>query len=338
MTASAAASTVPLLEVQDLTVSFATRRGPVLANDGVSLSVMPGETLGIVGESGSGKSVFCRALLRLAKGEVSARRLAFEGRDLLALRESEMRRLRGSGIAMIFQSPMSSLDPVWTIGDQIAETLRLHQRLDRKGARAGAVALLDRVGIPSAQRRVDEYPHQWSGGMLQRAVIALALAGRPRLMLADEPTTALDVTIQDQILSLLLGLQQETGMALILVSHDMGVIAETCDRVAVMYAGRIVETAPVRQIFEAPAHPYTAGLLGSMVSAERATGRLEPITGQPPDLTRLGPGCAFAPRCSRARPACTQGPVPLQALAADHAAACLFPFAAGAAPQLEAAR
>ena len=195
------------------------------------------------------------------------------------------------------QSNLTSLDPVWTIGDQISETLRLHQQFDRKAPRAGAIALLDRVGIPSATRRVDEYPHQWSGGMLQRAVIALALAGRPRLMLADEPTTALDVTIQDQILSLLLGLQQETGMALILVSHDMGVIAETCDRVAVMYAGRIVESAPVKAIFDAPAHPYTVGLLGSMVSGEHAVGRLEPIPGQPPDLAQLGPGCAFAPRC-----------------------------------------
>ncbi len=338
MTVPASSPATPLLDVEGLTVSFATMRGRVLANDGVSLTVMPGETVGIVGESGSGKSVFCRALLRLVKGEVAARRLVFDGQDLLALTEARMRRLRGRDIAMIFQSPMSSLDPVWSIGNQIAETLRLHQQLDRKAARAGAIALLDRVGIPSAARRVDEYPHHWSGGMLQRAVIALALAGRPRLMLADEPTTALDVTIQDQILSLLLGLQQETGMALILVSHDMGVIAETCDRVAVMYAGRIVENAPVRRVFEAPAHPYTGGLLASMVSAERAARRLEPIPGQPPDLTRLGSGCAFAPRCAYAEPVCRERPIPLQDIETRHAAACLFPRPAGAPLQLEEVR
>ena len=338
MIESISSSAKPLLDVDRLTVRFGTRRGHILANDNVSLTVMPGETVGIVGESGSGKSVFCRALLRLAKGQVSAGHLRFNGRDLLSLPEAEMRRLRGRDIAMIFQSPMSSLDPVWTIGDQISETLRLHQQLDRKAARAGAIALLDRVGIPSATRRVDEYPHQWSGGMLQRAVIALALAGRPRLMLADEPTTALDVTIQDQILSLLLGLQEETGMALILVSHDMGVIAETCDRVAVMYAGRIVESAPVKAIFDAPAHPYTVGLLGSMVSDEHAVGRLEPIPGQPPDLAQLGPGCAFAPRCGRAAARCRERPIPLLDLEEGHRAACLFPFSAAAAEQLEVVR
>ena len=315
---------MPLLDVAGLTVSFATKSGRVMANDNLDLSVMAGETVGIVGESGSGKSVFCRAVLRLVRGEISARRMTFAGKDILALSEREMRRLRGPGIAMIFQSPMSSLDPVWTIGDQIGETLRQHERLDRTDARKGAIALLDRVGIPSAAKRVDEYPHQWSGGMLQRAVIALALAGKPRLMLADEPTTALDVTIQDQILSLLLTLQKETGMALVLVSHDMGVIAETCDRVAVMYAGRLVETAPVKRIFDAPAHHYTRGLLRSMVSPERAVERLIPIAGQPPDLTRLGSGCAFAPRCERAENACLDRLVPLKAMGPQHEAACLF--------------
>jgi peptide/nickel transport system ATP-binding protein/oligopeptide transport system ATP-binding protein len=318
------ASAAPLLEVEGLTVVFAAGGARIVANDSVSLSVQPGETVGIVGESGSGKSVFCRAVLRLVRARVSADRLAFDGRDMLAMPERPMRRLRGRDIARIFQSPMSSLDPVWTIGDQISETLRLHRGLDRRAARAEAIALLDRVGIPAAARRVDEYPHQWSGGMLQRAVIALALAGRPRLMLADEPTTALDVTIQDQILALLLTLQRETGMALLLVSHDMGVIAETCDRVAVMYAGRIVERAPVRRVFEAPAHPYTMGLLGSMVSSAGTAGRLEPIPGQPPDLGRLGPGCAFAPRCARAAPVCTTGAIPVLEVGPDHTAACLF--------------
>jgi len=318
-------ATRPLLDIEGLSVRFAG--GRVLANDNVSLSVMPGETLGIVGESGSGKSVLCRAVLRLLSAGVTASRLEFEGQDLLSLSEREMRRLRGSGISMIFQSPMSSLDPVWSIGDQIMETLCLHRRLGRQAARKEAVALLDKVGIPSATRRVDEYAHQWSGGMLQRAVIALALAGKPKLMLADEPTTALDVTIQDQILSLLLSLQAETGMALVLVSHDMGVIAETCDRVAVMYAGRVVETASVKQIFDAPAHPYTRGLLNSIVHVEGPIQRLTPIPGQPPDLTQMGQGCAFAPRCPSAMEDCTGSVVPLAVIAAQHRCACLHPGA-----------
>jgi oligopeptide/dipeptide ABC transporter ATP-binding protein len=317
------AAALPLLDIDGLSVRFA--KGRVLANDNVSLMVLPGETLGIVGESGSGKSVLCRAVLRLLSANVTARRLVFEGKDLLTLPEREMRRLRGSGISMIFQSPMSSLDPVWSIGDQIMETLRLHRRLDRRAARQEAIALLNKVGIPSAARRVDEYAHQWSGGMLQRAVIALALAGKPKLMLADEPTTALDVTIQDQILSLLLSLQAETGMALVLVSHDMGVIAETCDRVAVMYAGRIVETAPVKRIFDAPAHPYTQGLLNSMVHVEGPIQRLTPIPGQPPDLTKLGQGCAFAPRCARSTQDCLTKDVPLAGIGPDHSAACFHP-------------
>ena len=298
----------------------------MLANDGVSLRLKPGETLGHVGESGSGNSVFCRAVLGLAKGEVTARRLAFEGRDLREMPAAERRGLRGRGIAMVFQSPMNSLDPVWTIGDQLVETVRLHGNFDRAAARREAVALLDRVGIPSAERRLDDYPHQWSGGMLQRAVIALALAGGPRLMLADEPTTALDVTIQDQILALLMSLQRETGMALILVSHDLGVIAETVDRVAVMYAGRIIETADVRPLFEAPRHPYTAGLFESMVGGVAQGERLRPIPGQPPDLQRLPAGCAFHPRCPRAQDACRQD-IPRVEVSELHSAACLFPLA-----------
>jgi ABC-type dipeptide/oligopeptide/nickel transport system ATPase component len=247
-----------LLEIRNLTVEFRGTRGPVVANDRISLSIRPGETLGIVGESGSGKSVFCRALLRLLPSPPATQRadaILFEGRDLMHLSDAEMRRVRGQSIAMIFQNPMSCLNPVWPIGDQVSESLRVHKGLGQREARKAAVELLRRVGIPSPQTRVDEFPFQWSGGMMQRAVIAMAMAGNPKLMLADEPTTALDVTIQDQILSLLLELQRETGMALVLVSHDMGVIAETCVRVAVMYAGRIVELAETKAIFEAPAHP-----------------------------------------------------------------------------------
>ena len=313
-----------LLEVQDLSVAFATRTGTVLANDGVSLTLKAGESLGIVGESGSGKSVLCRAILGLAKGKVSARRLAFDGRQIADMSAEERRRLRGSGIAMIFQSPMSSIDPVWTIGDQLVETVRLHKAISRHAARVEAVSLLDRVGIANAARRLDDYAHQWSGGMLQRAVIALALAGNPRLILADEPTTALDVTIQDQILALLLSLQRERGMAMIIVSHDLGVIAETVDRVAVMYAGRIVETADVRDLFGWPRHPYTAGLFNSMVAGASQDQVLTPITGQPPDLHSLPPGCAFAPRCPRVGPEC-RITVPRIDVTASRSAACHFP-------------
>ncbi len=327
----------PLLEVEGLSVAFKTRGGTILANDSVSISVKAGETLGIVGESGSGKSVFCRAVLGLAKGEVTVQRLAFEGRDLRALSAQEMRDLRGRGIAMVFQNPMSSLDPVWSIGDQLIETVRLHKGLGRQAARSAAVALLDRVGIAAAARRLDDYPHHWSGGMLQRAVIALAIAGEPRLMLADEPTTALDVTIQDQILALLMSLQRETGMAMILVSHDLGVIAETADRVAVMYAGRIVEIAPVRSLFERPLHPYTVGLLNSMVAGAAQSERLQPIQGQPPDLLQLGSGCAFAPRCTIAREICRQS-VPRITPLADHDAACPFPMRGVGQNVLEGAR
>jgi oligopeptide/dipeptide ABC transporter ATP-binding protein len=319
------ATTSPLLDVVELTVAFGSGRGSVIANDRVSLSVAAGETLGIVGESGSGKSVFCRSLLRLLPtppARISARRFSFRGQELLELSERDMRRVRGQGIAMIFQNPMSSLNPVWNIGDQIGEVLRLYKHIDRRAARRGAIALLDKVGIPSAARRVNDYPFQWSGGMLQRAMIAMALAGEPKMMLADEPTTALDVTIQDQILSLLVDLQRETGMALILVSHDMGIIAETCDRVAVMYAGRIVELASTREIFNRPTHPYTIGLMRSVVPLDRLVDRLPSIPGQPPDLTLLGAGCAFAERCSLVRNDCRKGTIPFEAVAPDHFAAC----------------
>jgi oligopeptide/dipeptide ABC transporter ATP-binding protein len=315
----------PLLDVAGLTISFGSGKRSALANDGISLSLAAGETLGIVGESGSGKSVLCRAILRLLPtppAQISARRLSFQGKDLLTLSESDMRHIRGQGIAMIFQNPMSSLNPVWSIGDQIGRLLRQYKRLDKRTARRRAIALLDRVGIPSAGRRMNDYPFQWSGGMLQRAMIAMALAGEPRMMLADEPTTALDVTIQDQILSLLVDLQRETGMALVLVSHDMGIIAETCDRVAVMYAGRIVETGSTREIFTRPAHPYTVGLMRSIVPIDRVVDRLPSIPGQPHDPSFRRPGCAFAERCTQARSDCREGLIPLETVSPGHLLAC----------------
>jgi oligopeptide/dipeptide ABC transporter ATP-binding protein len=318
----------PLLRIAELTVEFKTRAGPIRANDKVSLDIRPGETLGIVGESGSGKSVLCRAILRLLPSppaRVSAKSLLFAGRDLMRLDDAAMRGVRGHDIAMIFQNPMTSLNPVWPIGDQVAEPLRLHRGMGRQQARRTTIDLLRRVGIPAPEKRVDDYPHQWSGGMMQRAVIAMALAGAPRLMLADEPTTALDVTIQDQILALLLELQRETGMALVLVSHDMGIIAETADRVAVMYAGRIVELAPTAAIFDAPAHPYTQGLLRSIPRLEGRSTALAAIPGQPPDLARLPVGCAFAERCPLATADCRSGPIALRPVAPGHMAACLYP-------------
>ena len=326
--AEAAADAEPLLRIAELTVEFKTRAGPIRANDKVSLDIRPGETLGIVGESGSGKSVLCRAILRLLPSppaRVSAKALLFAGRDLMRLDDVAMRGVRGHDIAMIFQNPMTSLNPVWPIGDQVAEPLRLHRGMGRQQARRTAIDLLRRVGIPAPEKRIDDYPHQWSGGMMQRAVIAMALAGAPRLMLADEPTTALDVTIQDQILALLLELQRETGMALVLVSHDMGIIAETADRVAVMYAGRIVELAPTAAIFEAPAHPYTQGLLRSIPRLEGRSTALAAIPGQPPDLARLPPGCAFAERCPLATAECRSAPIALRQVGPDHLAACLYP-------------
>jgi oligopeptide/dipeptide ABC transporter ATP-binding protein len=320
--------TEPLLSVSDLTVSFRTPRGPVVANNHLSFSIGNGETLGVVGESGSGKSVLCRAILRLLPSppaQIEAKELRFAGRDLLAMSPAEMRDIRGQDIAMVFQNPMTSLNPVWPIGDQVSEGLRIHRGLGRSAARKAAIDILNRVGIPSASIRIDDYPYQWSGGMMQRAVIAMAMAGEPKLLLADEPTTALDVTIQDQILSLLMELQRETGMSIILVSHDMSVISETCDRVAVMYAGYIVELGEAAQIFSAPKHPYTHGLLRSIPHIEGRVGKLANIGGQPPDLSRPEPGCPFAPRCPVATDECRTLPISLKALGDGHATACHFP-------------
>jgi oligopeptide/dipeptide ABC transporter ATP-binding protein len=287
-----------LLSVAHLTTAFDLPGGSVPAVDDVSFEVRAGETLGLVGESGSGKSVTALSIMRLVQppGRIASGHVWFKGRDLVALRESEMRAIRGAEIALIFQEPMTALNPVFTIGDQIAETLLVHGRATRRAAKSQAVGLLEAVRIPDAAARVRDYPHQLSGGMRQRVLIAMALACRPSLVIADEPTTALDVTIQAQILDLLREMKAAFGLSLLLITHDLGVIAETADRVAVMYAGRIVEQGPVRAILRDPGHPYTRGLLASIPGASGG-GRLRAIDGAVPMLGSLPPGCAFNPRC-----------------------------------------
>ena len=324
----AASSGGPVLDVRGLVTEFRLRDATIFANAAVSLAIAKGRTLGIVGESGSGKSVLCRSVLRLIPsppGYITAGEIVFEGRNLLELDDAEMARVRGTRIRMVFQNPMTSLNPVWPIGDQVTEGLRVHYAMPKREARERGIELLRRVGIPSPERRFDDYPYQWSGGMLQRAVIAMAMAGEPSLLLADEPTTALDVTIQDQILDLLLQIQDRTGMALVLVSHDMAVVAETCDTVAVMYAGRIMEIAPTRDLFEAPRHPYTLGLLTSIPSVTGDDAKLVPIPGQPPNLATLPPGCPFAVRCRFASPECASTPVELRPCGENRLSACLYP-------------
>ena len=315
-----------LLAVDGLTVGFRTGRGDVTAVEDLSFTLDAGEVLGVVGESGSGKSVSALAILGLLPrpaARVLAGRVVFEGADLLTMGERRLRRLRGPGIGMIFQEPMSSLNPVFTIGDQITETLRAHERIGPAAARTRAVALLDRVGIPSAARRLGDYPHQLSGGQRQRVMIAIALSCNPRLLIADEPTTALDVTIQAQILDLLLDLRAERGMAVLLITHNMGVIAETADRVLVMYAGRVAEQATVTALFDRPAHPYTRGLLSCVPALEQNLHRLPAIPGNLPDPSRRPPGCRFAPRCELYIPACDDRPPPLLPVEPGHAAACI---------------
>ena len=315
-----------LLEVRDLTTAFMTGSGEITAVEDVNFSLEPGEILGIVGESGSGKSVTALTIMgllpqppaRVAHGEV-----LFSGETLTRLSDSRMQKIRGPGIGMIFQEPMTSLNPIFTIGDQIVETLRAHERGSRASLQARALEMLERVGIPSAARRMDDYPHQLSGGQRQRVMIAMALACRPRLLIADEPTTALDVTIQAQILDLLLDLRKELGMAVIIITHNMGVIAETADRVLVMYAGRIVEQAPVETIFDRPLHPYTKGLLSCVPSLEGELDRLQAIPGSLPDPRRRPAGCRFAPRCGYAVPECAEGIPPLAQFAPGHLAACI---------------
>jgi len=302
----------PLLEVEDLRVEFAAPEGTVRAVDGVSFEIREGETLGLVGESGCGKSITALSLLRLIAppGRISGGRIRYRGRDLLTVSEREIRKIRGKEIALIFQEPVAALNPVFTVGAQISEAIRVHNRIGRKEAMAEAVRLLGLVQIPDPRRRIHEYPHQMSGGMCQRVMIAMALSCKPSLLVADEPTTALDVTIQAEILDLLRRLREQFDLSVLLISHNLGIVAESGSRVAVMYAGRIVEEAPVREIFASPRHPYTLGLLRSMPRlGERArTGRrrLSTIPGSVPDPARREPGCPFAPRCPEAMEVCRQ--------------------------------
>jgi oligopeptide/dipeptide ABC transporter ATP-binding protein len=317
-----------VLEVRDLRVHFATDFGTVKAVDGISYTVDRGSTLAIVGESGSGKSVSALAVMGLVPppGKVLSGEILFEGRNLLELDEEELRSIRGNRIAMIFQDPLTSLNPVFSIGHQIAEAVRIHERADRRRARRRAVELLEMVGIPRAAERLGDYPHQFSGGMRQRVMIAMAIAMKPALLIADEPTTALDVTIQAQILELLASLQRELGMAMILITHDLGMVAERADTVAVMYAGKIVEYAAVDEVYERPLHPYAIGLMRSLARLDRPrAGRLKPIRGQPPSLIFVPPGCAFHPRCDHAQPLCREQVPALLAYGGErHLAACHF--------------
>ncbi|MCZ2857943.1 ABC transporter ATP-binding protein [Blastococcus sp. VKM Ac-2987] len=294
----------PLLEVDDLRVQFRTGSGLVNAVNGVSYTVSEGETVAILGESGSGKSVSAQAIMGILDSppaEVTSGRIVFEGRDLLTLPEEEQRRVRGPGISMIFQDALSSLNPVYSVGFQIGEMFRAHRGTSRKEAKQHAVELMERVRIPAAKERVNDYPHQFSGGMRQRVMIAMALALDPRILIADEPTTALDVTVQAQVMDLLKDLQRDTGMGLILITHDLGVVNEVADNVAVMYAGRIVERGTVDEVFGNPAHPYTDGLMRSIPQVEVKGGRLQPIGGQPPNLAAIPSGCPFHPRCPKRR-------------------------------------
>jgi peptide/nickel transport system ATP-binding protein len=310
----------PLLEISDLRVAF--EGVPILR--GVNLSISPDETLGVVGESGSGKSVtWLAALGLLAKGACVAGKVRLQGEDILHLPAASLDKVRGGRIAMIFQDPVSALNPVLKAGDQVIEALRLHQGITGKAARAEAGRLFDQVGISDAAGRLAAYPHELSGGQNQRVMIAMALAGRPRLLIADEPTTALDVTIQAQILDLLRRVQQDNGMALVLISHDLGVIAEACTRVSVMYAGSIVEEATVDELFARPSHPYTRGLLGSLPQLDGPPRRLATIPGKIPNPARLPPGCAFAPRCSQSVGACREREPVLTEVDNGHRAACI---------------
>jgi peptide/nickel transport system ATP-binding protein len=314
-----------LLDVDDLTMSFPMAAGEARALDGVSFSLERGRVLGLVGESGCGKSMTALSILRLvpSPGRITGGSIRFEGRELLALREHEMRALRGAAIAMIFQEPMTALNPVLTVGSQVAEAIRLHRDVSRHAAWQRAVALLDDVGIPDAAGRARDYPHQLSGGMRQRVMIAMAIACEPRLLLADEPTTALDVTIQAEILDLLRSLRERLGMAVVLITHDLGVVAEQADEVAIMYAGRIVEQAPTLELFEHPKHPYTRALLRSMPTLGRHRDRLEAIPGQVPGLLALPSGCSFRDRCPLAEAACAAGRPPLEEHAPGHRVACI---------------
>jgi peptide/nickel transport system ATP-binding protein len=314
----------PIVEIKDLRVRFKGER-TVHALNGVDISLRHGEVLGLLGESGSGKSVTLRALLRMLpprRSEASGS-IRVEGRDVLALNDTELEKYRGGIVSMIFQEPMLALDPVYTIGDQIAETVTRHLGVSWEDGRKRALEMLDAVRIPSARRRLENYPHEMSGGMRQRAMIALALSCKPKVLLADEPTTALDATVQIQILLLLRELQRAMGMAVIFVTHDIGVAVEISDRISVMYGGRVVESGDLRNVVRTPRHPYTRGLLSSTVHGGQRGKRLEAIPGAPPRLDRLPQGCVFAPRCTLAIPACSQGDIPLLSLPPQHDVRCI---------------
>ncbi|MFJ2293658.1 ABC transporter ATP-binding protein [Streptomyces sp. NPDC087894] len=316
-----------LLEVRDLHVEFHTRDGVAKAVNGVNYSVSEGETLAVLGESGSGKSVTAQAImgiLDMPPGRISGGEILFKDRDLLKLKNEERRRIRGQEMAMIFQDALSSLNPVLSVGAQLGEMFVVHRGMSRGDAKAKAIELMDRVRIPAARQRVGDFPHQFSGGMRQRIMIAMALALEPDLIIADEPTTALDVTVQAQVMDLLAELQRELNMGLILITHDLGVVADVADKIAVMYAGRIVETSPVHPIYEAPAHPYTKGLLRSIPRLDQKGQALYAIKGLPPNLLHIPPGCAFHPRCPLAQAVCRTDVPPLYTVDEDRRSACHF--------------
>ena len=321
-----------LLEIRNLKTQFSSDGVSFLAVDDVSFSIAPGNTLGVVGESGCGKSVTALSIMRLVAdppGRIVGGQILLRGSDLLKLPEPQMRKVRGNKVSMVFQEPMTSLNPVFTVGNQTSEAVRVHQKLDRRAGRQRSIEMLDRVGIPAPHQRVDSYPHELSGGMRQRVMIAMALACNPDLLIADEPTTALDVTIQAQILDLIQKLQKETRMAVMLITHDLGIVAETCGEVVVMYAGRIVERAPVKALFATPAHPYTAGLLRSIPSLEKMGGvnrRLAAIPGTVPDPRHLPGGCRFRDRCDRAIEICARVDPSLELKREGQLAACHNPM------------
>ncbi|WP_243745131.1 ABC transporter ATP-binding protein [Streptomyces hainanensis] len=310
----AEASGVPLLEVRDLHVEFRTREGAAKAVNGVSYTVDAGETLAVLGESGSGKSVTAQTIMGILDtppGKITGGQILFRGKDMLTMSEEQRRRIRGDKIAMIFQDALSALNPVLSVGFQLAEMFRVHRGMSRKESKAKAIELMERVRIPAAKERVNDYPHQFSGGMRQRIMIAMALALEPDVIIADEPTTALDVTVQAQVMDLLAELQRDFNMGLILITHDLGVVADVADKIAVMYAGRIVENAPVHELYKRPAHPYTKGLLDSIPRLDHKGRELYAIKGLPPTLTAIPSGCAFNPRCAMAQDVC-RGDVPPQ--------------------------
>ena len=319
-----------LLDIRGLKTHFRTDDGMVRAVDGVDLAIDRGETVGVVGESGCGKTVTAMTVLKLIQmppGKIVAGSILWRGRDLVPLGPDDMRKLRSKEIAIIFQEPMTSLNPVYTVGHQIAETLRLHEGLNRRDATDRAIEMLRLVHIPTPERRVHDYPHQFSGGMRQRVMIAMALSCNPKLLIADEPTTALDVTIQAQILDLLAEMKSRFGMAIMLITHAMGVVAETAQRVVVMYAGRVVEEATVERLFASPLHPYTQGLIRSIPRIDKDVGkqaRLEAIAGAVPSLINPPPGCRFAPRCKFAQPKCTEAVPELRTVEAGHRVACVL--------------